>query len=53
MARTTDRVKDKPWLEVGTQGAEYGALRWKDGACSRDAYSLTPPRPDMTKQQRS
>jgi D-serine deaminase-like pyridoxal phosphate-dependent protein len=32
MARTTDRVKDKPWLEVGTQGAEYGALRWRDGA---------------------
>ncbi|HEY7305383.1 MAG TPA: alanine racemase [Bryobacteraceae bacterium] len=32
MARSTDRVKDKPWLEVGTQGAEYGALRWKDGA---------------------
>jgi 3-hydroxy-D-aspartate aldolase len=32
MARPTDRVKDKPWLEVGTQGAEYGALRWKDGA---------------------
>jgi D-serine deaminase-like pyridoxal phosphate-dependent protein len=32
MARTTDRVKGKPWLEVGTQGAEYGALRWKDGA---------------------
>jgi D-serine deaminase-like pyridoxal phosphate-dependent protein len=32
MTRPTDRVKDKPWLEVGTQGAEYGALRWKDGA---------------------
>jgi D-serine deaminase-like pyridoxal phosphate-dependent protein len=32
MVRPTDRVKDKPWLEVGTQGAEYGALRWKDGA---------------------
>jgi 3-hydroxy-D-aspartate aldolase len=32
MARPTDRVKDKPWLEVETQGAEYGALRWKDGA---------------------
>jgi len=32
MARSTDCVKDKPWLEVGTQGAEYGALRWKDGA---------------------
>lgn len=32
MARPTDHVKDKSWLEVGTQGAEYGALRWKDGA---------------------
>jgi D-serine deaminase-like pyridoxal phosphate-dependent protein len=32
MTRSTDRVKDKPWLEVGTQGAEYGALRWKDAA---------------------
>jgi D-serine deaminase-like pyridoxal phosphate-dependent protein len=32
MARPTDSVKDKPWLEVDTQGAEYGALRWKDGA---------------------
>jgi D-serine deaminase-like pyridoxal phosphate-dependent protein len=31
MARPTDCVKDKPWLEVGMQGAEYGALRWKDG----------------------
>jgi 3-hydroxy-D-aspartate aldolase len=31
MARPTDCVKDKPWLEVDTQGAEYGALRWKDG----------------------
>jgi D-serine deaminase-like pyridoxal phosphate-dependent protein len=32
MVRPTDRVKGMPWLEVGTQGAEYGALRWKDGA---------------------
>jgi D-serine deaminase-like pyridoxal phosphate-dependent protein len=32
MTRPTDCVKDKPWLEVDTQGAEYGALRWKDGA---------------------
>lgn len=32
MARPTDRVKGMPWLEVGTQGAEYGALRWKEGA---------------------
>jgi len=32
MARPTDRVKGMPWLEVGNQGAEYGALKWKDGA---------------------
>jgi D-serine deaminase-like pyridoxal phosphate-dependent protein len=31
MVRPTDRVKGMPWLEVGTQGAEYGALKWKDG----------------------
>ena len=28
--RTTDKVKDMPWLEVGLQGAEYGLLKWKD-----------------------
>jgi D-serine deaminase-like pyridoxal phosphate-dependent protein len=32
MARPTDRVKGMPLLDVETQGAEYGALRWKDGA---------------------
>jgi 3-hydroxy-D-aspartate aldolase len=32
LAKKTDEVKDMPWLEVGVQGAEYGALRWKDGA---------------------
>jgi D-serine deaminase-like pyridoxal phosphate-dependent protein len=26
--RPTDQVKGKPWLQVGTQGAEYGSLRW-------------------------
>jgi D-serine deaminase-like pyridoxal phosphate-dependent protein len=29
MARSSDLVKGKPWLQVDTQGAEYGALRWK------------------------
>jgi D-serine deaminase-like pyridoxal phosphate-dependent protein len=29
--RPTDRVKGMPWLEVATQGAEYGLLKWKDG----------------------
>jgi D-serine deaminase-like pyridoxal phosphate-dependent protein len=31
LAKKTDEVKDMPWLEVGVQGAEYGALTWKDG----------------------
>jgi D-serine deaminase-like pyridoxal phosphate-dependent protein len=31
LAKSTDEVKDMPWLEVGVGGAEYGALRWKDG----------------------
>jgi 3-hydroxy-D-aspartate aldolase len=31
LAKKTDEVKGMPWLEVGTQGAEYGALTWKDG----------------------
>jgi D-serine deaminase-like pyridoxal phosphate-dependent protein len=29
--RPTDAVKGMPWLEVATQGAEYGLLKWKDG----------------------
>ena len=28
--RPTDKVKGMPWLEVGSQGAEYGVLTWKD-----------------------
>ncbi len=31
LAKATDEVKGMPWLKVGVQGAEYGALRWKDG----------------------
>lgn len=30
MARPTDKVKGMPWLTVGNQGAEYGALKWTD-----------------------
>jgi D-serine deaminase-like pyridoxal phosphate-dependent protein len=29
--KTTDEVKNMPWLEVGSAGAEYGYLKWKDG----------------------
>jgi D-serine deaminase-like pyridoxal phosphate-dependent protein len=28
ITRPTDQVKGMPWLQVGTQGAEYGALKW-------------------------
>jgi 3-hydroxy-D-aspartate aldolase len=28
IARPTDQVKGMPWLQVSTQGAEYGALQW-------------------------
>ncbi len=31
LAKKTDEVKGMPWLEVGVQGAEYGALKWNDG----------------------
>ena len=30
ITRPTDQVKGKPWLQVGTHGAEYGALQWTD-----------------------
>jgi D-serine deaminase-like pyridoxal phosphate-dependent protein len=28
ITRPTDQVKGMPWLQVGTQGAEYGSLTW-------------------------
>src|SRR5713101_10989 len=31
LVKKTDEVKGMPWLEVGTQGAEYGYVKWKDG----------------------
>jgi 3-hydroxy-D-aspartate aldolase len=31
LAKPTDEVKGMPWLKVGTGGAEYGSLSWKDG----------------------
>lgn len=30
LARPTDIVKGKPWIKVGTEGAEYGILSWTD-----------------------
>ena len=30
ITRPTDKVKGMPWLQVGSQGAEYGALQWTD-----------------------
>jgi D-serine deaminase-like pyridoxal phosphate-dependent protein len=31
LAKNTDQVKEMPWLEVGTGGAEYGSLKGNDG----------------------
>jgi D-serine deaminase-like pyridoxal phosphate-dependent protein len=31
MLRPTDKVKGMPWVQVSSQGAEYGMLSWKDG----------------------
>jgi D-serine deaminase-like pyridoxal phosphate-dependent protein len=31
LVKKTDEVKGMPWLEVGSQGAEYGYVKWKDG----------------------
>jgi D-serine deaminase-like pyridoxal phosphate-dependent protein len=31
LARPTDKVKGKPWIELANQGAEYGILKWKPG----------------------
>jgi len=31
LVKGTDEVKGMPWLQVGTQGAEYGFAKWKDG----------------------
>jgi D-serine deaminase-like pyridoxal phosphate-dependent protein len=28
--RPTDKVKGMPWLDVATQGAEYGLIKWAD-----------------------
>jgi D-serine deaminase-like pyridoxal phosphate-dependent protein len=30
LTRPTDQVKGMPWLQVGTQGAEYGSLKWTE-----------------------
>lgn len=30
MNRPTDQVKGMPWLQVASQGAEYGILKWTD-----------------------
>jgi len=31
MLRPTDKVKGMPWIQVSSQGAEYGMLSWNDG----------------------
>jgi len=30
LTRPTDQVKGMPWLQVGSQGAEHGILKWTD-----------------------
>ena len=51
LARPSDDVKDMPWLKVGTGGAEYGALTWKDGEKSPklgDRLEIYPSNLDMS-----
>ena len=31
LVKSTDEVKGMPWLQIGSQGAEYGFLKWKEG----------------------
>lgn len=51
MAQKTDKVKDMPWMEVANQGAEYGALKWKDGDRDvklGDRVEIYPTKLDMS-----
>jgi len=51
MAGRGDIVRDMPWLMVGSGGAEYGALTWKDGEQSPklgDRLEIYPSNLDMS-----
>ena len=51
MAGRGDIVRDMPWLKVGSGGAEYGALTWKDGEKFPkigDRLEIYPSNLDMT-----
>jgi 3-hydroxy-D-aspartate aldolase len=51
MAQKTDKVKEMPWMEVANQGAEYGALKWKDGEREvklGDRVEIYPTKLDMS-----
>jgi D-serine deaminase-like pyridoxal phosphate-dependent protein len=51
MAGHGDIVRDMPWLKVGTGGAEYGALSWKDGEkfpATGDRLEIYPTNLDMS-----
>lgn len=49
--RPTDEAKNMPWIKVENQGAEYGMLRWKEGAPDLslgDRVELYPTNLDMS-----
>jgi D-serine deaminase-like pyridoxal phosphate-dependent protein len=51
MNQATDQVKGMPWLQVGTQGAEYGLLQWSDGSRDvklGDRMEIYPTKLDMS-----
>ncbi len=49
--QATDQVKGMPWLQVGSQGAEYGLLQWLDGPRDvklGDRVEIYPTKLDMS-----
>lgn len=51
MNQATDQVKGMPWLQVASQGAEYGLLRWSDAARDvklGDRVEIYPTKLDMS-----
>ena len=51
MNQSTDQVKGMPWLQVASQGAEYGLLKWSDPARDvklGDRVEIYPTKLDMS-----
>lgn len=51
MNQATDQVKGMPWLQVASQGAEYGLLRWSDAGRDvklGDRVEIYPTKLDMS-----